>query len=80
MWTSVSPCLEDRKYFTLAQARATAKKEAVDFSVAPNIPVTPKFLGFKALKDIPIADVMDFIDWNPFFQAGAYPRSLFSST
>merc|ERR1712216_853445 len=36
------------------------------------------FLGTKALKDVPIADVIPYIDWNPFFQVwqlrGRYPN------
>ena len=44
-------------------------------------PVTPKFCGVKALMDVPIADVIDYIDWNPFFQVwqlrGRYPNRGF---
>ena len=68
--------LEDRKYLTLEQARETAAKVAVDFSVA-NIPVTPKFCGAKAI-EVSIDDVLPYIDWNPFFQVwqlrGRYPN------
>ena len=67
--------LEDRKYLTLDKARATVKP--VDFSVAPNIPVTPKFCGAKAI-EVSIDDVLPYIDWNPFFQVwqlrGRYPN------
>ena len=73
--------LEDRKYLTIAQARETAAKEAVDFSSPEHKPVTPKFVGVKALVDVPIADVIDYIDWNPFFQVwqlrGRYPNRGF---
>ena len=31
-------------------------------------PVTPQHLGIKAFLDFPIEDVIDYIDWNPFFQ------------
>jgi 5-methyltetrahydrofolate--homocysteine methyltransferase len=70
--------LEDRRYLTISQARATAEKAAVDFSSPEHLPVTPKFCGVKALVDVPIADVIDYIDWNPFFQVwqlrGRYPN------
>ena len=33
-----------------------------------NTPVTPKLLGTKVFLDFPIEDVIDYIDWNPFFQ------------
>jgi 5-methyltetrahydrofolate--homocysteine methyltransferase len=70
--------LEDRKYLTIAQARNTAAKCAVDFKSPEHTPVTPKFTGVKALIDVSIADVIDYIDWNPFFQVwqlrGRYPN------
>jgi 5-methyltetrahydrofolate--homocysteine methyltransferase len=43
-------------------------------------PVTPKFLGVKVIDDIPLATLVDYIDWTPFFQtwemAGSYPNIL----
>ena len=67
--------LEDRKYLTLQKARATVKP--VDFTAAPNVPVTPKFCGAKAM-EVSIDDVLPYIDWNPFFQVwqlrGRYPN------
>jgi len=73
--------LEDRKYLTIAQARDTALAAAVDFTSPEHAPVTPKFCGVKALVDVPIADVIDYIDWNPFFQVwqlrGRYPNRGF---
>jgi 5-methyltetrahydrofolate--homocysteine methyltransferase len=68
--------LEDRKYLSLAKARESVTLP--DFSSAEHKPVKPKFLGTKALKDVPIADVIPYIDWNPFFQVwqlrGRYPN------
>jgi len=73
--------LEDRKYLTIGQARKTALKAATDFTLPENKPVTPKFCGVKALVDVPIADVIKYIDWNPFFQVwqlrGRYPNRGF---
>jgi cobalamin-dependent methionine synthase I len=58
--------LQDRKYLALAAAQK--KKLAVDWADAANAPVTPKVLGSKVYLEFPIEDVIDYIDWNPFFQ------------
>ncbi len=58
--------LEDRKYITIGDARAKALK--VDWSKPANTPVKPALLGTKVFMDFPIEDVLDYIDWNPFFQ------------
>jgi 5-methyltetrahydrofolate--homocysteine methyltransferase len=43
-------------------------------------PVKPKFLGTKVINDIPLAPLVEYIDWTPFFQtwemAGSYPNIL----
>lgn len=43
-------------------------------------PPAPKFLGVKTLEDIPITELLDYIDWTPFFitweLAGKYPKIL----
>jgi 5-methyltetrahydrofolate--homocysteine methyltransferase len=43
-------------------------------------PVKPSFLGIKVIDDLPIATLVDYIDWSPFFQtwemAGSYPKIL----
>ncbi|MBL8517261.1 MAG: methionine synthase [Betaproteobacteria bacterium] len=43
-------------------------------------PVKPQFLGVKSLKNYPLADLVPFIDWGPFFQswdlAGPFPAIL----
>jgi len=68
--------LEDRKYLSIEAARASVKP--VDFTVAPNVPVTPKFTGTRTCIDVCIDDVIPYIDWNPFFQVwqlrGRYPN------
>lgn len=56
------------RYLTLAQAQAKALQ--VDWADPINKPVTPKVLGTKAFNAYPIEDVVDYIDWNPFFQVG----------
>ena len=43
-------------------------------------PPTPSFFGTKVLDDYPLAELIDYIDWSPFFQAwelhGKFPRIL----
>jgi 5-methyltetrahydrofolate--homocysteine methyltransferase len=43
-------------------------------------PPEPNFVGVKALRDYPVAELIDYIDWGPFFQAwelsGPYPKIL----
>ena len=39
---------------------------------------TPSFLGARVLEDVPLADLVPYIDWSPFFQTwelkGKYPK------
>ncbi len=41
---------------------------------------TPKFQGVKVFKDYPLDELVDYIDWSPFFHAwelkGVYPKML----
>jgi 5-methyltetrahydrofolate--homocysteine methyltransferase len=43
-------------------------------------PVKPSFLGIKVIANLPMATLVDYIDWTPFFQtwemAGSYPKIL----
>ncbi len=43
-------------------------------------PVKPSFLGIKVIDNLPMATLVDYIDWSPFFQtwemAGSYPKIL----
>ncbi|HUQ76537.1 MAG TPA: methionine synthase [Burkholderiales bacterium] len=47
---------------------------------ASYVPPKPSFVGVRALRGYPLADLADYIDWAPFFQAwelsGPYPRIL----
>jgi 5-methyltetrahydrofolate--homocysteine methyltransferase len=61
--------LEDRTYLDLDKARAKGPK--IDWKDPANAPCAPKLLGTKAWTDFPIEEVIDYIDWNPFFQARA---------
>ncbi len=44
------------------------------------VPPTPAFTGTKVLKDVPLQDLVDFIDWGPFFAGwdlhGPFPAIL----
>jgi 5-methyltetrahydrofolate--homocysteine methyltransferase len=67
------------EYVTLEQARAN--KYEIDWSKAEI--KTPNFTGVKVFEDYPLADLVPFIDWSPFFStwgiAGTYPRILESN-
>jgi len=65
--------LIDKKWKTLKQAQSM--KPEIDWS---RIPSTPKFLGNLLIKEHPITEIMEYIDWTPFFQVyqlrGKYPN------
>merc|ERR1719217_1019079 len=68
--------LEDRKYLDLEKARA--KMLTIDWKDPAMQPCKPKLIGKKVYKDFPIEDVVNFIDWTPFFQVwqlrGKFPN------
>jgi 5-methyltetrahydrofolate--homocysteine methyltransferase len=68
---------EAKSRLPLAAARANALK--LDWSGA-YVPPKPTFLGSKLLADFPVAELIDTIDWTPFFQTwelrGKYPAIL----
>lgn len=70
--------LQDRKYVSLGKARELGLK--VDWKLPENAPKKPNFLGTKVVK-YSLKDLVDFIDWNPFFQVwqlrGRYPNRGF---
>ncbi len=63
----------------LAEARARRMRIDWDAADAPR-PVRPSFLGVRAFADHPIADLVEVIDWGPFFSTwelrGRYPEIL----
>jgi 5-methyltetrahydrofolate--homocysteine methyltransferase len=67
---------EDKKRLSLTDARANAPK----FDWAGYEPTKPSFLGTKVLDDYPLAELVPYIDWTPFFQTwelmGTYPAIL----
>ena len=40
----------------------------MDWKSEENRPVTPRQLGTQVYKEYDVKDVVDYIDWNPFFQ------------
>jgi 5-methyltetrahydrofolate--homocysteine methyltransferase len=64
------------KRLTLAEARAN--RVPIDWSQVD--PPRPTFLGPRTYSDYPLAELVDFIDWTPFFTTwemrGAYPAIL----
>ena len=40
----------------------------VDWGLPENRPVKPQLIGTKVYEDFPLEEVLDYIDWNPFFQ------------
>jgi 5-methyltetrahydrofolate--homocysteine methyltransferase len=66
----------DVEYVTLEEARAN--KYEIDWSKADI--KKPNFIGVKVLDDYPLAELVDYIDWSPFFStwgiAGTFPRIL----
>lgn len=46
----------------------------VDWKAEENRPVTPRLLGTQVYKEYDVKDVVDYIDWNPFFQVSTSSR------
>ncbi|MGE3868577.1 MAG: methionine synthase, partial [Pseudorhodoplanes sp.] len=67
---------EDKKRLSLSDARANAPK----FDWASYRPAAPSFLGTRILDDYPLAELVPYIDWTPFFSTwelmGTYPMIL----
>ena len=57
---------------------ALARRQVFDWARV-DLPM-PKFTGVQDLRDFPISQLVDFIDWGPFFHAwelrGSYPKIL----
>jgi 5-methyltetrahydrofolate--homocysteine methyltransferase len=67
---------KDTKLVTIEEARK--RRFAPDW--ATQTIDTPAFTGVKAFEDFPLADLVDYIDWSPFFHAwelrGRFPAIL----
>jgi 5-methyltetrahydrofolate--homocysteine methyltransferase len=68
--------LADRERVSLAKARQD--RFAVDWAAYQ--PPPPRFLGTKVFRDYPVAELIPYIDWTPFFATwelkGTYPLLL----
>jgi 5-methyltetrahydrofolate--homocysteine methyltransferase len=68
---------EGKQRLSLKDARANALK--LNWS-GNELPQRPSFLGARVLEDYPVAELIDFIDWTPFFATweltGKFPAIL----
>lgn len=68
---------ERRERVSLTYVQAKANKPEIDFSTLPAEPTQP---GVHTLLDYPIAELRDYIDWQPFFNSwemkGRFPDIL----
>ncbi len=66
----------DKRRISIVQARAD--RFPIDWAASPL--ARPTFLGTKALTDYPVADLVPYIDWSPFFATwemkGTFPLIL----
>ncbi len=57
-------------------AEAFGRRFAIDWAEAPI--AVPSFLGTRVLRDVPLRELVPYIDWSPFFMTwelkGKYPR------
>ncbi len=67
---------DDKKRLSLADARANGLK----LDPAQPVACRPQFLGTRVFENYPLAKLVDYIDWTPFFQTweltGRYPAIL----
>ncbi len=68
---------EEKTRLSLSAARANGLK--LDFT-GLNAPVKPQLLGTRTFKDYPVGELVDYIDWTPFFMtwelSGKFPAIL----
>lgn len=64
----------DKRFLSLEEARANKFQLDLDGSVAP----APSFTGTKVFEAYPLKELVDYIDWTPFFHTwelrGSYPK------
>jgi 5-methyltetrahydrofolate--homocysteine methyltransferase len=65
---------QEQPLVSLEEARR--RRAPIDWS--GYVPPRPEFLGVRHLPDVPLADIVPYIDWTPFFAVwelrGTYPR------
>jgi 5-methyltetrahydrofolate--homocysteine methyltransferase len=68
--------LEERKFLSLSKIRDMPLKTS--WKDRAQMPVKPSFLGKRCYKNVPLEDLLPYIDWNPFFAVwqlrGKYPN------
>jgi 5-methyltetrahydrofolate--homocysteine methyltransferase len=68
----------ERNLVPLADARAKAFKPDWKAEAAAGVTVKPKKLGVHVLRNYPLKEIAEYIDWTPFFYtwelSGQYPR------
>jgi 5-methyltetrahydrofolate--homocysteine methyltransferase len=66
----------ETKLLTINEARA----QRLQLAWGNYTPLVPKHLGRKVLENVPLNELVEYIDWTPFFQtwelAGRYPKIL----
>jgi 5-methyltetrahydrofolate--homocysteine methyltransferase len=59
---------------------ATARANAIKLDWAAHKPVKPSFIGTRVFEDYPLEELVEYIDWTPFFQtwelSGKFPAIL----
>jgi 5-methyltetrahydrofolate--homocysteine methyltransferase len=64
------------RLLSLEEARRRAERPGFDETTSPR----PSFLGVRAFDGVPLAELVPYVDWTPFFQAwemkGRYPEIL----
>jgi 5-methyltetrahydrofolate--homocysteine methyltransferase len=62
----------------VSYADAKVRRFVIDWTQSP--PAKPSFLGTRVLREFPLGEIADYIDWSPFFMAwelsGKYPAIL----
>jgi 5-methyltetrahydrofolate--homocysteine methyltransferase len=62
----------------VSYAEACARRFRIDWTKTPI--AVPSFLGVRQLRDFPLAKIVPYVDWSPFFMAwemnGKYPQIL----
>ena len=72
----MSICYLNGSYLNIEEAR----KRKFGGNWKNYIPPKPKYIGKKVLKNFPLSDLVDYIDWGPFFHTwelkGKFPAIL----
>lgn len=67
---------DEKRFVLLAEARK--RKQTVDFTTIQ--PKTPKKIGVYEVQDVRLSDLVDYIDWTPYFKTwglhGKFPEIL----